>query len=91
MPLCSDAYLNVFSIRHRDRSQHSRSAPVPVVSLVRTCSTGWSRSNRVSCRAAPYPLSCTLSSVSITVTRLPSRMVHDFLGVAVVSASGARR
>src|SRR5659263_330805 len=56
MPLCSAAYVNMFSIRQRARSQYSSPAAVAVVSLVRTCSTGASFSNKVSWRASPYPL-----------------------------------
>ena len=53
MPLWAAAQENMFSIRQRARSQHSRAAPVAVVSEVRTCSTGAPSSNKVSWRAAP--------------------------------------
>jgi hypothetical protein len=53
IPLCALAYVNMFSIRQRTRSQHSSSAPVAVVSLVSTPSTGAPSSNMVSWRTAP--------------------------------------
>src|SRR5674476_798083 len=71
MPPRATAQENMFSIRHRARSQYSSPTPVAVVSLVNTCSTGASCSNKVSWRAGPYPLICTVSSASITCTCSP--------------------
>ena len=53
MPLCATAYLNMFSIRQRARSQHSNEAPVAVRSLVRACEIALPSSTKVSCRALP--------------------------------------
>src|ERR1019366_5340182 len=44
---------NMFSICHRALSQYSSPTPVVVVSLVNTCRTGVSCSNKVSWRAGP--------------------------------------
>src|SRR5665647_1018690 len=81
MPLCPDAYLNMFSIRQRARSQYSGPTAVAVVSLVRTCRTGASFSNKVSWRAVPYPLICTASSASITCTCTPVQATISRTGV----------
>jgi hypothetical protein len=85
------AYLNMFSIRQRARSQYSSSAPVAAWSEVRTCRTTDPRSKRVSWRAGPYPLSSTICSASITVTVVASRMTWDSWGWVVGSVRGARR
>src|SRR5665648_1245933 len=78
MPLWAAAYLNMFSIRQRARSQHSRPAPVALMSEVRTCRTTEPCSNRVSWRAGPYPLISTISSASITVTVVVERTTWDW-------------
>src|SRR5665648_179038 len=91
MPLWAAAYLNMFSIRQRARSQHSRPAPVALMSEVRTCRTTEPCSNRVSWRAGPYPLISTISSASITVTVVVERTTWDWWGSVVSSDRGARR
>src|SRR5665648_148905 len=90
MPLWAAAYLNMFSIRQRARSQHSRPAPVALMSEVRTCRTTEPCSNRVSWRAGPYPLISTISSASITVTVVVERTTWDWWGSVVSSVRGAR-
>src|SRR5665648_667933 len=93
MPLCPDAYLNMFSIRQRARSQYSRPTAVAVVSLVRTCRTGASFSNKVSWRAVPYPLICTASSASITCTCTPAQATITRTGVqaqAILAAAAVQ-
>src|SRR5665648_1253987 len=89
MPLWAAAYLNMFSIRQRARSQHSRPAPVALMSEVRTCRTTEPCSNRVSWRAGPYPLISTISSASITVTVVVERTTWDWWGSVVSSVRGA--
>src|SRR5665648_667934 len=83
MPLCPDAYLNMFSIRQRARSQYSRPTAVAVVSLVRTCRTGASFSNKVSWRAVPYPLICTAAAARIAWACTPVRVMVACAGVQV--------